>query len=761
MPRPSTCPKAPCSTDIYINGKKIDYLTLNGKDFFKGKNRVMLDNLPYYTVQNIKVYHKDSKTSRLAGRTMERKDYVMDVNLKREYNRGYMANAEAGIGTKERYMARLFGLYYDDHSRASFYGNTNNVNETRKPGSEGDWKPSDMPEGLTATRTTGIDLSTEDADKHFEEELSAQLTWSDADNESRSQTQQYTAGENISGGTETFSRKKDFSFALENKFTLNKPLRLYSTLSLDYTHGKGHDRHNDSTYRSRIINQSHVADFTKHSSLSLKGSLSWYKELEWGDLLALETSASYSRQKPTDTFTRRDIDYADPTADRDMQHREQYNDTHSDGYHYGAEAAYIVQLPDKWAVMLTTAFRQTQESAYHYSYRLDWLADTPPHELGWLPTTQKQLDDVLDTDHYDMQHHLTRQYTGQLMVQHSTENSYFHIALPLHQYNERMHYVDVAYDTIARRRDLVFEPEIMFAEWGKRQTTLSFRTRVERPPFASLIESSDFTNPLLLLLNNPQLKNRITHTLYAYMNCKADSTDLQWHTGLTASLVQREWGRRTTFLPTGLYIYMSDNVSGNWNASLSGGLNGSLDHDKRLRFQLDTQFSFVHSIDYAVTTVTDEDERMSRVNTLNSTMKGKMEYSKGDLTAGVNAQLTLRNSQGNRDNFEHINACDYQYGLNAKYTVPRLKLNIATDLTMFSRRGYSTPQMNTNDLVWNAQIARSIMKDKLTLRLQAFDLLHRLSSKQYSVNAQGYTETWTNCIPRYVMLSAIYKFSKK
>ena len=80
---------------------------------------------------------------------------------------------------------------------------------------------------------------------------------------------------------------------------------------------------------------------------------------------------------------------------------------------------------------------------------------------------------------------------------------------------------------------------------------------------------------------------------------------------------------------------------------------------------------------------------------------------------------------------------------------------------MFSRRGYSTPQMNTNDLVWNAQIARSIMKDKLTLRLQAFDLLHRLSSKQYSVNAQGYTETWTNCIPRYVMLSAIYKFSKK
>lgn len=33
---------------IYMNGRKVDYLTLNGKDFFKGNNRIMLDNLPYY-----------------------------------------------------------------------------------------------------------------------------------------------------------------------------------------------------------------------------------------------------------------------------------------------------------------------------------------------------------------------------------------------------------------------------------------------------------------------------------------------------------------------------------------------------------------------------------------------------------------------------------------------------------------------------------------------------------------------------------------
>ena len=157
--------------DIYINGEKVDYLTLNGKDFFKGNNQVVLDNLPYYTVQNLKAYHKSTKKSQLKGRDYEKREFVMDVSLKREYNRGYVANAEAGGGMpwqsegtkKARYLARVFGLHFDDHSRYTLFGNVNNINETRTPGGEGDWSPSNMPQGLTTTKQAGFDFSTEDA----------------------------------------------------------------------------------------------------------------------------------------------------------------------------------------------------------------------------------------------------------------------------------------------------------------------------------------------------------------------------------------------------------------------------------------------------------------------------------------------------------------------------------------------------------------------------------------------------------------------
>ena len=59
--------------EIRVNGRKVDYLTLNGTDFFKGNNRMMLDNLPYYTVKNIKVYDKSTDMSQFLGDEAEKK----------------------------------------------------------------------------------------------------------------------------------------------------------------------------------------------------------------------------------------------------------------------------------------------------------------------------------------------------------------------------------------------------------------------------------------------------------------------------------------------------------------------------------------------------------------------------------------------------------------------------------------------------------------------------------------------------------------
>ena len=69
--------------------------------------------------------------------------------------------------------------------------------------------------------------------------------------------------------------------------------------------------------------------------------------------------------------------------------------------------------------------------------------------------------------------------------------------------------------------------------------------------------------------------------------------------------------------------------------------------------------------------------------------------------------------------------------------------------------------MNTNELVWNAHLAKRLFKGKLTIMFDGFDLLSKLSNVQRTYNAQGCTETFYNVIPSYGILHAIYRFNKQ
>ena len=92
-------------------------------------------------------------------------------------------------------------------------------------------------------------------------------------------------------------------------------------------------------------------------------------------------------------------------------------------------------------------------------------------------------------------------------------------------------------------------------------------------------------------------------------------------------------------------------------------------------------------------------------------------------------------------------------------TLP-LDIELATDVTLYARRGYSDASMNTTDWVWNARLSRSFLRGKpLTVSLEGFDLLHSLDNVTRTLNAQGRTETRRNVLPNYVMLHLSYRFN--
>ena len=187
--------------------------------------------------------------------------------------------------------------------------------------------------------------------------------------------------------------------------------------------------------------------------------------------------------------------------------------------------------------------------------------------------------------------------------------------------------------------------------------------------------------------------------------------------------------------------------------------------------------NYHHSLDHSML-AGDIESHVNAVNTLTLHDGAYIQYNKGLLNIRATGDIRWRHSEGKMQNFETLNATDFQYGLSARYTLPRLNTTLSADGNMYSRRGYGSSELNTDDFVLNASVSQPFFKGKLIARIlnasvsqpffkgkliariEAFDIFHQLSSTQYAVNAQGRTETWYRSLPHYVMAHLVYHWNK-
>lgn len=760
--------------DIYINGRKVDYLTLNGKDFFKGNNKMMLENLPYYTVNNIKVFDKSSEKSEVAGHEVEKKDYVMDVNLKREYAKGYIVNGEAGAGTHDRYQGRLFGLRYTDHSRLSVMGNVNNVNDVSQPGSEGEWWDRSIGSGQVSMKRVGINADMENKAKTVKDNLSADVTWTDNDTRTRTSSLAFAEAGDINSYSLSASRSKNKALNVYNRFTLTKPFRLYANLGLYYSSARNTSESSDSTWRDALINRSWTPAFSHSRSFSTNLNGGFYQSLPWGDTFSIHYTAGFNRHKPVDSYSIAETFYA-ANDSTDFRHR--YGDTRNHGYNYVVDTQYEIQLPLGWTAAPGFYYAQRYSDDRNYSYRLDWLnrmadrqgaraggmASPLATDLTWLPSTRDSLQlamDIANSNHYNM---LTRTHQYYLSVRQNGDHSWMQLTLPLNRISERLNYQNAAVDTLARRSYWDFSPSFFANGWSEKVNYfVSYSYSNTHPDLVSLMPNTNTASALATTINNPRLKTTQEHSAELWLNFSKKPIEQQMSLTANATYTRRAVGTRTTYnTATGHYTYMQDNVD-KPNYSIDGRFEWARSLDslgmKHFSVQTRTSASHTHSVDFDIA-YDNASDVLSKVNNLTLGQYLKLAYQKDKLTLEAFAEFSYRHATGNLDNFQKVNTRDFRYGLTGEYEFP-FKLQVATDLTEFDRGGYQTRDMNRNYLVWNAQIAYPFLKGKLTAKVRAYDILGQISSTSYNINAQGRTETWTNSLSRYVMFSLAWKFAK-
>ena len=487
-------------------------------------------------------------------------------------------------------------------------------------------------------------------------------------------------------------------------------------------------------------------------------------KLPWGDILGFNLNGSYTSNKPQDRFSLSDNEYL---RENKNDLRRVYADSHNNSYNYGASANYSVML-NNWQVELSQAYNQNMISTNQLNYRLERLAGLYNHfdqqQLDRLPSTRDSLLLALDMQNSKTYRLMTRQYTGEPALRYNHNNTYFLLKLPYRLVRERINYNCASVDTTAVRRKWLVEPSLYFNKWNdKFEVSVRYALNSSQPSMESLMPIDNDINPLARRINNPNLKTSVTHDINSYVSFGFKNKS-RLSIVFNGSVYTDMIGTRTTYnTKTGAYTYMSDNVhSGNWTLNPYIVYSGKL--DKKGLFGIETRLSldYTKSTDFDIAYDADINNAatvLSRVYTSILRDYLKLSFQKGDLSLALVADAQWRNSTSHRDNFHTLNAYDYNYGMTLSYKLP-LGIQLATDLKQYSRRGYGDKSMNTDDLVWNASLARSFCKGRLTITAEGFDLLHQLSNTTYTVNAQGRTEVWRNTIPNYMMMHVAYKLTK-
>ena len=774
---------------IYVNGRFVESLLLNGENFFDKDRNVMLENLPSYMVNNVKVYERLGEKSRLMKRDMDDKSYVMDINLKKHYSIGWIGNAEGGAGTRDRYLGRFFALRFTRQSRVSLFGNMNNLNETRKPGQNGDWSPGNVRQGQNAHKIFGLDYMVNDRRTRYKLE-----GWAKAEHDNLTALEQ-TTGEafmpngNVykrSGNHESQSVTSLASFhnwLFHNDLTVIKvaPYVLYEKKKKrgnSYSAALNRDMNGlsgltDSLFsgssewlRNAVINRVKNEDMQKSDKFFTTATASFTQDLRYfSGFIDAEGYISYKKEH-FERFNHYQLDYPS-AAGQTGETKNRYYKSPSEMFSYYGRADFWYWLPCNFALVPSYKYRVLNTRNDNMIYRLEQLDGWGSgKELGALPSEWEYLSTLDKGNSYNQEqntqeHTISMKINGNHLILNNKVRFEAYAEFPVVLTRRKFDYVRANIDTVLTKQVAAFNPFVrtsfIWHDW-KRRIDIEYDVDTKLYGLSQTLDIRSDDDPLRVTLGNGRLKNSVAHQLDVSYTNNSNRKQRFFNAGVNYNAVRNQIGYSSEYnRATGVYTYRPVNINGNY--SVGGNVNYSMALDRKRRWNLSTNTSaqLHNNVDLITVTGSDANPR-SKVKTLFLNETVKIDHRFGRQKVGAKAGCSWRNATSAREDFSTINAANFNYGLTGQFELP-CGFQLFTDLTMYSRRGYEAHEMNTDELVWNARLSKQVWKKRLTFALEGFDILHNLSAVTHTLNGQGRTETYRNVIPSYGMLHVIYRLN--
>lgn len=767
---------------ITANGKSVSKILIDGKEFFSDDPKVASKNLPVDMVEKVQVVDRKSDLARLTGVDDGEDETVINLTVKKNMTNGWFGTVLGGYGTDSRYTVNFNINRFWNGNQLTFLGNANNINELGFTDSNGNrFRRFGGDNGINNSQAFGINFN-----------VGNQEIFRVGGNVMYSHSDRYTWK----------LQSREYLLDLDSYFqnSTSNADDIGHNLRADFRMQWKPDSFNTVDFRPNFSynqNESTIDEFsvTQGKNMSQNISHSPGKSYEFGGRLIYTHNFRNVRGRSFSVFGNynfsnvRENDYSysyyrylynlstddEDSSDNDWEAYEQFTDSRTWSNSIAGRLSWTEPLGDPAkGNFLTVAYRASMRwnNADKHVSQLDADAMDPQDPFRY--TLSDGIYDVPRPLYPDGAEPVTmadlsseyryKYFNQDIRVGYKRVTKFYNLDIGLSLVPQMSSSMELTGSklSIPERWVWNFAPYMRARiKWsGQRSLHLFYRGNSSQPSMAQLQPVPDTSDPLNIVVGNPDLDPSFTHNLM--LRFQDFNVENQRSIMLMAnlSLTQNSIVSRTDYdLTTGARTTTYQNVNGVWSARLMNMFSMPFGN-KAWTFSNNLFLNFNQRVGF-IATQTGNGGLASR-NRSQSLMFNEaftIAYRPQNLELSLRPHWQVQRTW-NTVTTNAQSQLTHNYGalFNATYNAP-FGLVLSTDVDWTQTTGYANGY-DTKQWMWNAQIAYEFLHGRsATVALKVYDILQQKNNVQRTVTANYIDDTMYNSLTRYFMLTFTYRFN--
>ncbi len=762
--------------NVIAHGSQVTKIIVDNKEFFTTDPRLALKNLPADIVAKIQIIDEKSEQANFTGFDDGTRNKVINIVTKPDKRTGYFGNINSGMGSMDRYALNGTMSYFTGNDRFSVSAISNNINQRNFGMSDGGGQTMNVNRGNSGGRNSGggamgggnsgipgnsvTNTISANYNKSFLDntmQFNADYSFNTSNSLVRNITDRETllgqnANQFLHSVSENDRENSSHRTSMNIRWNIDslQSITFRPNLNIQNSHNFSNSTSETKENAGNPINASNRDQNSENRNLNFSGNLNYNLKLNKPGR-TVSTNLSYNSNSSTGVAKNFSLNefYENYLLGR-VDTTNLLNNTETLGNGFNARFTYTEPLAENHRMQVNYSFRNNANFSNRET--LNALAET-----GQFEELNEQLSNTFNNDFLYHSGGLTYQFT----------QSKFNIDFGVNYQNSYSKNNKVFPQEMVTTRSFdSYLPNASFNYKFTRDHNLRFQynTSTNAPSINQLQDVVNNENPLQISSGNPDLKQEFQHRFNLNFSSVNRMSGSDFQVGISANFSNNKIVNSTfnaaadTLILPGIllgkggqftkpvnvdgYYTMSGNVS--WGAPIK---------PLKINLNLRTNAHLTHNIGFMNTQLTESDSYgISQTIGVNSRINEKIIFG-----FNYSANYSVSNTSLNVGTSYHY--LNQNISGNATYTFWK-GIRAHSSVSYLNNTGL-TQGYNQSFVLWNASIGKKLFnRQQGELTFSVNDILNKNTNINRTVNEMYITDTSSNTLKQYFMLSFTYNLRK-